>query len=67
MFVRKVEQLSVSGRRIRCWYDNKASAVINKDAMALGVRHSHTFVLILSRSVFKSPYVNFEMMVSDRA
>eukprot|EP00798_Chlamydomonas_sp_ICE-L_P007088 gene7088-190_t len=57
-----MEQLSINGRRVRCWYDNIASAVINKDAMALGVQYSQNFVLILSPSVFKSPYVKFEMM-----
>lgn len=49
----------INGRR----YDNKAAAVINKEAMELGVKNSHNFVLILSPSVFKSAYVKFELQV----
>eukprot|EP00198_Chlamydomonas_reinhardtii_P010886 XP_001700223.1 predicted protein [Chlamydomonas reinhardtii] len=44
-------ELSVRGRRMRAWYDNKAG-VLTKEAMLLGIRHSHMFVVFLSPSTF---------------
>ena len=55
-------ELSVRGRRMRAWYDNKASA-LTKEAMALGIVHSRNFALFLSPSTFKSMYVKFEIQV----
>ena len=65
LLVSRMQERSCSGRRVRTWYDNKAAAIINKDAMELGVEHSRVFVLVLSPSVFKSPYVKFEILVGE--
>lgn len=54
---------STSGRHARAWYDNKAAAIVSKEAMELGVVHSKVFVLVLSPSILKSPYVKFEVLV----
>ncbi|PNW89011.1 hypothetical protein CHLRE_01g054600v5 [Chlamydomonas reinhardtii] len=56
-------ELSVRGRRMRAWYDNKASA-LTKEAMALGIVHSRNFALFLSPSTFKSMYVKFEIQTA---
>ena len=53
-------ELSVRGRRMRAWYDNKAG-VLTKEAMLLGIRHSHMFVVFLSPSTFLK--ANWEIQV----
>lgn len=60
MMATRMADLSVRGKRIRTWYDN-AAAVVNKEAMALGITHSQVFILFLTPSVFKSVYVAFEI------
>ena len=62
----KLIETSVAGRKMRCWFDQKASA-INKEAMEAGVKNSGAYVLFLSPNVWKSEYVQFEIRVALEA
>ncbi|GBG25054.1 Leucine-rich repeat serine/threonine-protein kinase 2 [Hondaea fermentalgiana] len=58
------EKLQQHGLRV--WFDERMP-VITKPAMEEGVKHSSAFLLFLSRGVFSSGYVKFELQTALEA
>eukprot|EP00924_Labyrinthula_sp_SR-Ha-C_P004758 augustus_masked-scaffold_1-processed-gene-10.7-mRNA-1 protein AED:1.00 eAED:1.00 QI:0/0/0/0/1/1/2/0/1056 len=64
---RLYEQLE--NRGFRCWYDQELNngGSLNWQAMEEGVKHSMVYILILSDNVFKSSYVQQEVIAATES
>ncbi|EFJ40502.1 hypothetical protein VOLCADRAFT_108129 [Volvox carteri f. nagariensis] len=64
----RLGEVSVQGRRLRCWYDShvggSSAAARCREARRLGVEHSQHFVLLLSPGALESPYIRFEIQTA---